>query len=292
MGGPCHAATSRFHPVVQRPRAPTQFPPAGGVAIATRILVGGVSHRLGDTDIIRTLDLTIEAGSFVALVGPSGSGKSTLLRLVSGLDTPAAGKIERTSTSASASSGRGNGAMAFVFQDAQLLPWRTVLDNVALPLELAGFPKATARERARAPLADVELADAAERFPDQLSGGMRMRVSIARALINEPELLLLDEPFAALDELTRQRLDERLRTLFLRKRMTVLFVTHALAEAVFLADRALVFSPRPARLVLDHAIRLPEHRSGGMRSQLAFVEQTAVLYQALERSGSLNEADA
>jgi NitT/TauT family transport system ATP-binding protein len=267
--------------VVQRPRAPTQVSRAGGVTIATRILVEGVSHRLGDTDIIRTLDLTIEAGSFVALVGPSGSGKSTLLRLVSGLDVPAVGKIERT-----------GGAMAFVFQDAQLLPWRTVLDNVALPLELAGVPKAAARERARAPLADVELADAADRFPDQLSGGMRMRVSIARALINEPELLLLDEPFAALDELTRQRLDERLRELFLRKRMTVLFVTHALAEAVFLADRALVFSPRPARLVLDHPIRLPEHRSGALRSELPFVEQTAALYRALERSGSLDEANA
>ncbi|HEX2660278.1 MAG TPA: ATP-binding cassette domain-containing protein, partial [Polyangia bacterium] len=167
--------------------------------MATRILLQGVSHRIGDTDIIRPLDLTIEAGSFVALVGPSGSGKSTLLRLVSGLEAPATGAIERAP-----------GAMAFVFQDAQLLPWRTVLDNVALPLELAGVPKADARERARAPLADVELTDAAERFPDQLSGGMRMRVSIARALVTEPALLLLDEPFAALDELTRQRLDERL----------------------------------------------------------------------------------
>jgi len=257
-----------------------------GVAIATRVLIDGVSHRFGETEVIRGVDVTIEAGSFVALIGPSGSGKSTLLRLVSGLEAPTAGRIDRSSPGGPAAAG----GIAFVFQDAQLLPWRTVLDNVALPLELAGVPRPEARARARVPLADVELADVAERFPDQLSGGMRMRVSIARALVNEPALLLLDEPFAALDELTRQRLDERLRGLYLRRRMTVLFVTHSLAEAVFLADRALVFSPRPARVVLDQPIRLPAERVGALRSELGFVEQTAVLYQALERHGALDDS--
>jgi NitT/TauT family transport system ATP-binding protein len=239
-----------------------------------------VSHHFGETEVLRGLDLTIEAGSFVALIGPSGSGKSTLLRLVSGLEAATEGRVERS-----------GGGMAFVFQDAHLLPWRTVLDNVALPLELAGVPRREARARAQAPLADVELSEVAQRFPDQLSGGMRMRVSIARALVTEPQLLLLDEPFGALDELTRQRLDERLRDLYLRRRMTVMFVTHSLAEAVFLADRALVFSPRPARVVLDHPIRLPAERAGALRSELGFVEQTAVLYQALARHGALDEAN-
>jgi NitT/TauT family transport system ATP-binding protein len=251
---------------------------------ATLVRIDGVSHRFGETEVIRGVDLTIEAGSFVAMIGPSGSGKSTLLRLVSGLEAPTEGRIDRSSP--------GAGGIAFVFQDAQLLPWRTVLDNVALPLELAGVPRGEARARARAPLGDVELADVADRFPDQLSGGMRMRVSIARALVNDPALLLLDEPFAALDELTRQRLDERLRGLYLRRRMTVLFVTHSLAEAVFLADRALVFSPRPARVVLDLPIRLPEQRVGALRSELGFVEMTAVLYQALERHGALDDSRA
>jgi NitT/TauT family transport system ATP-binding protein len=136
----------------------------------------------------------------------------------------------------------------------------------------------------------VELADVHDRFPDQLSGGMRMRVSIARALVTEPGVLLLDEPFAALDELTRQRLDERLRRLWLARRMTVIFVTHALAEAAFLAERALVMSRRPGRIVLDHRLQLPEERSLALRTDLAFVEQTALLYRALEAHGALDEA--
>jgi NitT/TauT family transport system ATP-binding protein len=253
--------------------------------------VHDVSHRYGDTHVLRHLELAIEASSFVALVGPSGCGKSTLLRLVSGLESPTAGRIELEPKSASPPvTTRGSKGLAFVFQDAHLLPWRTVLDNVALPLELAGVSRAEARRRALAPLADVELSDVASRFPDELSGGMRMRVSIARALVTEPELLLLDEPFAALDELTRQRLDERLRALYLRRKITVLFVTHSLAEAVFLADRVLVFSPRPARIVLDHRVDLAAERSGALRTELSFVQQTSILYQALESHGSLEEA--
>ncbi|HEX3854235.1 MAG TPA: ATP-binding cassette domain-containing protein, partial [Polyangiaceae bacterium] len=240
------------------------------------------------------IDLAIEAGSFVALLGPSGCGKSTLLRFISGLESPSAGSILLSSGDGASSGAATHAAtkLAFVFQDAQLLPWRTVLDNVALPLELQGVSRAEARRRARGPLSEVELSDVHDRFPDQLSGGMRMRVSIARALVTEPELLLLDEPFAALDELTRQRLDERLRRLWLARRMTVIFVTHALGEAAFLAERALVMSRRPGRVVLDHRLELPAERGMDLRTAGAFVEQTAILYRALERHGGLDDSHA
>ncbi|HYP76495.1 MAG TPA: ATP-binding cassette domain-containing protein [Polyangiaceae bacterium] len=238
---------------------------------------------------LEDIDLVIEAGSFVALLGPSGCGKSTLLRFISGLDQPASGSVV-LSPEANAQEPGTRTKLGFVFQDAQLLPWRSVLDNVALPLELQGMSRTEARERARGPLAEVELGDVHERFPDQLSGGMRMRVSIARALVTEPSVLLLDEPFAALDELTRQRLDERLRKLWQRRRMTVIFVTHALAEAAFLAERALVMSRRPGRIVLDQRLQLPEERNLDLRTDPDFVAQTALLYGALSRHGGLDDA--
>ncbi len=239
---------------------------------------------------MKDIELVIEAGSFVALLGPSGCGKSTLLRFISGLAAPASGSVVISRAADEDASARTK--LGFVFQDAQLLPWRSALDNVALPLELQGMSRAEARERARGPLAEVELSDVLERFPDQLSGGMRMRVSIARALVTEPSVLLLDEPFAALDELTRQRLDERLRKLWQARRMTVIFVTHALAEAAFLAERALVMSRRPGRIVLDHRLVLPHDRSLDLRTESAFVAQTALLYRALEQHGALDDASA
>jgi NitT/TauT family transport system ATP-binding protein len=234
------------------------------------------------------IDLDIDAGRFVAILGPSGCGKSTLLRLISGLDRPTSGQLAVT---LSADGGRAPTAvprrgLAFVFQDAHLLPWRTVLDNVALPLELRGMSEGEARRLAEAPLADVELADAMQRYPDELSGGMRMRVSIARALVTEPELLLLDEPFAALDELTRQRLDEKLRALWRTRQITVVFVTHSLSEAVFLAERAVVMSKRPGRIVLDRTLELPVDRSATIRTDVAFAREMSVLYDALEKHGT------
>jgi NitT/TauT family transport system ATP-binding protein len=221
------------------------------------------------------LDLDVGPGEFVALLGPSGCGKSTLLRLVAGLDRVDAGSVEVD--------GAG---IAFVFQDAHLLPWRTVLANVALPLELRGDPPEARLAEARAAVAQVGLADAAERRPAELSGGMRMRVSLARALVTHPRLLLLDEPFAALDELTRYRLDDQLRALWLSRGMTVLFVTHAITEAAYLAERAVVFSPRPARIVLDHRVDLPRERSPVVRAEPAFARELRVLFEALERSGA------
>jgi len=228
--------------------------------------------------VLGEIDLEIAAGSFVALLGPSGCGKSTLLRLISGLDRPRRGSI--------AVDEQAGGELSFVFQEPRLLPWRTVLDNVALPLELRGTDRDAARRAARAPLAEVELSDSLDQYPDQLSGGMKMRVSIARALVTRPSLLLLDEPFAALDELTRQRLDERLRALWQRHGLTVIFVTHSLAEAAFLAQRALVMSKRPGRIVLDHELALPETRPANLRTSVEFVRETATLYDALEAHGT------
>ena len=176
------------------------------------------------------------------------------------------------------------GDTAFVFQDAHLLPWRTVLDNAALPLELLGCSKSERRDKAAEVLAQVGLADALGRYPAQLSGGMRMRVSLARALVTDPRLLLLDEPFAALDEITRQQLDDQLRELWLRRKLTVLFVTHSIAEAVFLGNRAIVFSRRPARVVLDEAIALPDERQADIRTTRDFAEISSRLFAALHRA--------
>jgi NitT/TauT family transport system ATP-binding protein len=250
----------------------------------------GLGHVFGDgTVALDGIDLDVERGSFVALLGPSGCGKSTLLRLIAKLEKVTRGTLEIDGAhGAGASTGPNDGAadIAFVFQDAHLLPWRTVLENVALPLELRGVSAEGAEQRARACIADVELEDSARRYPDELSGGMRMRVSIARALATDPSLLLLDEPFAALDELTRQRLDERLRNLWIRRKMTVLFVTHSLAEAAFLAERTIVMSRRPGRIVLDRTLDLPFERPGAIRTDVAFARETALLYDALERHGS------
>lgn len=218
------------------------------------------------------VELTVEEGQFVALLGPSGCGKSTLLRLIAGLDAPSGGRVELA----------GDPQLAYVFQDPHLLPWRTVLRNVALPLELRGVPKPEAAAKAQDALAGVDLAEWGGHYPAQLSGGMRMRVSLARALVTEPRLLLLDEPFGALDELTRLRLDERLRALWRERGLTVLFVTHSISEAVLLAERALVFSPRPARVALDLEIELPADRGRAVRTSQAFAALTERLAQALE----------
>ncbi len=235
----------------------------------------------GGVPVLDGMTLDIAAGSFVALVGPSGCGKSTLLRLVAGLDRPDAGTL---SFSPALEHTRDTRApIAYVFQDAHLLPWRSVLDNAALPLELTGVPALERREAARAMLEHVGLGDATSRYPAELSGGMRMRVSLARALVTRPRLLLLDEPFAALDELTRNRLDDQLRVLWRELGMTVLFVTHSLSEAAYLAERAVVLSRRPARVMLDHPLALPAERHAALRAEPAFAREIGLLHQALER---------
>ena len=206
---------------------------------------------------IEGMDLRIDAGEFLAVLGPSGCGKSTLLRMIARLSAPDAGRIVTEPDQFQT---------AFVFQDAHLLPWRTTLDNIALPLELMGFGRDERHAKARAVLAQVGLADAEARYPAQLSGGMRMRVSLARALVTEPRLLLMDEPFAALDEVTRFSLEVQLRDLWQRHGMTVIFVTHSISEAAFLANRAVVLARRKGRIRLDRRIELPPERTNDLRS--------------------------
>jgi NitT/TauT family transport system ATP-binding protein len=248
-------------------------PPAStGIAIdlkgIRRVFSGGLIALDG-------IDLKVDAGEFLAILGPSGCGKSTLLRIIAGLDKPDAGTM---------SVGTDEQRTSFVFQDAHLLPWRNALKNVALPLELMGVDRLKCLSEAAGALKLVGLSDAMNRYPAELSGGMRMRVSLARALVTKPSLLLLDEPFAALDEITRHQLDEDLHRLWQDRRMTVLFVTHSISEAAFLAQRAVVLTRRPGRVLLDHKLELPEWRTSGLRMEVQFSRQMQTLLQGLERS--------
>ena len=262
----------------------TQSAPTG-IAVALR----GVRRSFAsDGDVVEAIagiDLSVAAGEFLALLGPSGCGKSTLLRIIAGLDRQDAGEVRLEGHQADVRADADE-RVAFVFQDAHLLPWRDVLGNVVLPLELLGRPVGERRDAALAGIAQVGLTDAAHRLPGQLSGGMRMRVSLARALVTRPRLLLLDEPFAALDEITRQSLDDQLRALWVETGVTVLFVTHSTAEAAFLAERAVVLSPRPARVVLEHVLDLPAERRTELRAEPRFARETAVLFAALRGSGA------
>jgi NitT/TauT family transport system ATP-binding protein len=249
---------------------PLQVPVTETAEVAVEL--NDLGRAFAGTQVIDGLNLRIPGGEFLALLGASGCGKTTLLRLIAGLDCPDGGEI-RLAPAAQ--------AKAYVFQDACLLPWRRVLDNVALPLELKGVPRAERQAIARQLIQTVGLGAALDRFPDELSGGMKMRVSLARALVTQPRLLLLDEPFAALDEFTRQYLDDHLQALFLDRRMTVVFVTHSIAEAVFLADRVVMLGPRGGGIVLDHRVALPRPRDAGTRVSAAYLAQIQCLAAAL-----------
>jgi len=203
---------------------------------------------------VEGVSLDVAEGDFLALLGPSGCGKSTLLRMIAGLIEPSAGRFAWREDLAA------RREIGFVFQEHTLMPWASALRNVALPLELAGTPRREAECRAAEWLARVELAGFEAAYPRQLSGGMRMRVSIARALVTRPRLLLMDEPFAALDEITRFRLNADLLKLWQEERFTAIFVTHSVFESVFLAERILVMSPRPGRVSAELRVP-PEHRA-------------------------------
>jgi ABC-type nitrate/sulfonate/bicarbonate transport system ATPase subunit len=205
---------------------------------------------------LRDVRIHVPSGSIACVVGPNGSGKSTLLRLVAGLLPPDTGELRVGGTRADGPDPR----IGLVFQEPRLLPWRDVVGNVAFPLELAGVGRSERRDRAARAIELVGLAGFEQARPAQLSGGMRQRAAVARALVGEPSVLLLDEPFSALDALTRERLDLELLRLWERTGMTMLVVTHDISEAVFLGDRVLVLSPRPGRVVADVPVTLPRPR--------------------------------
>jgi NitT/TauT family transport system ATP-binding protein len=227
--------------------------------------------------VLDDLSLTANAGEFVSLVGASGCGKSTLLKAIAGLSAISSGSIQIGGESSEAA----REAMSFVFQDATLLPWRTASRNVELALELKGIAAAQRKARVDAVLELVGLGAVRHYYPRQLSGGMKMRVSIARALATTPQLLLMDEPFAALDELTRQRLNEELLALRQRQRSTTLFVTHSLAEAVFLSDRILLMGAEPGRVCDEITVTLPSTRTAELRHESSFLQLVAHLGRRL-----------
>jgi NitT/TauT family transport system ATP-binding protein len=222
------------------------------------------------TDALHNTSVSVAAGEFVSIVGPSGCGKSTLLRLASGLIPPTSGNIART------------GSVQFVFQDSTLLPWRSVRRNISLNLELQKIEKTEVDERTNSALALVGLLDSAEKLPRQLSGGMKMRTSLARSLVCEPDMYLFDEPFAALDEFSRERLNVELRSMLSTRNAASLFVTHSIAEAVFLSHRVLVMSPRPGTIVREFAIPFGPDRQQELRYSPEFAQLSGEIAQSTQ----------
>jgi len=223
------------------------------------------------------LDLDVEAGDFVALLGPSGCGKSTALRLIAGLSMPSTGEVKVSRQHEE----RARHAIGFVFQEPTLMPWTSVRENVRLPLRLAHVGKADADARIAEALTRVGLAEFADAFPRELSGGMKMRVSLARALVTDPDILLMDEPFAALDEITRFRLNDDLLSLWRNLRKTVIFVTHSVFESVYLSQRVVVMTARPGRIGADIRIEAAESRGETFRMSLDYAEYCRRVSQAL-----------
>ncbi len=238
-----------------------------GLAGIPEIAIAGVKKQFGNARaILESIDLVVAKQEFISLIGPSGCGKSTILKLIAGLASPTSGTIRVDGMTPL----NARETISFVFQDATLLPWRTVTQNIALGLELERMPNAR-REREVAALLDlVGLKHVAAAYPRELSGGMKMRVSIARALATNPRLMLLDEPFAALDEMSRDRLNEEILRLRSEQSWTAVFVTHSVPEAVFLSDRIVVLAPNPGRIYAEFLVELPEPRTSAIRSTPEF----------------------
>ena len=229
------------------------------------------------------LDLDVRRGEFVALLGPSGCGKSTALRLIAGLAAPTSGMVEVSHHEGETRPGRKIG---FVFQEPTLMPWTSVSENVRLPLKLAHAPAAEAGARVDEALARVGLTEFADSYPRELSGGMKMRVSLARALVTDPDILLMDEPFAALDEITRFRLNNDLLALWRNLGKTVIFVTHSVFESVYLAQRVLVMTQRPGRIGAEIKIETPEPRGEEFRTSAEYAHFCREVSAALAPSYS------
>ena len=239
-----------------------------GVRGVSKVFANGV-------EALANVSLEVQAGEFLSVLGPSGCGKSTLLRLIAGLAEPTTGTIDWSDDS-------GRADLGFVFQEPTLMPWATALANVALPLKLRGMAKSEREARAAEALDNVGLKGFERVWPRELSGGMKMRVSLARALVLQPRLLLMDEPFAALDEITRHRLNDDLLELWQRSGVTIVFVTHSVFESVFLSQRIVVMSARPGRVSAELAVTTPYPRSQAFRTS---AEYAAWCRQASSRLG-------
>ncbi len=287
---PCHEDRTRSVP------AAISTPSAGDLAVAGSRDAGGrplVSLRdisktfSNGTVALRGVDLTICERQFVSLLGPSGCGKSTVLRIIAGLGEPTAGTVDWPGAGHDVA-GRPEREIGFVFQEPTLMPWATAFNNVWLPLRLRGVSKSAARDRVVEALQMVGLEKFAESYPRELSGGMKMRVSIARALVTRPKLLLMDEPFAALDEITRFRLNDDLLNLWETFGWTVVFVTHSVFESVYLSNRIVVMAARPGRIHADLAVDAPYPRSEAFRMSEAYNEYcrraSGALHAAMEAS--------
>jgi NitT/TauT family transport system ATP-binding protein len=229
------------------------------------------------------IDLRVQPGEFVTLIGPSGCGKSTLLKLIANLIAPTSGELGWWGDDF-ARVGQAGRRMAFVFQEPTLMPWSRVETNVRLPLDLSGAAGAQVATRVDAALTQVDLAKFRRHYPRQLSGGMRMRVSIARALVTDPDLLLMDEPFGALDEFTRNKLDDDLLRLSFERRLTTIFVTHSLYEAVFLSTRVIVMASNPGRVFAEFRVDEPEPRGDDFRTGIRFAELSRDLSKILHEA--------
>ncbi len=238
----------------------------------------GPVHALSD------INLNVEQGEFISLIGPSGCGKTTLMRAVADLEKPTSGSVQVRGMSASEA--RQQRSYGYVFQAPALYPWRTVEKNISLPLEIMGFSPAQRQERAKQYLALVNLEGFEKKYPWQLSGGMQQRVSIARALSFEPDLLLMDEPFGALDEITRDYLNEQLLRLWEQTQKTVMFVTHSISEAVFLSTKIVVMSPRPGRIIDVIDCDLPKDRTLDIRESPEFLHIAQQVRQGLKSGHS------
>jgi NitT/TauT family transport system ATP-binding protein len=250
------------------------------------IKLAGVSQTFrtgsGRVDALSDIDLDIDDGEFVAVIGRSGCGKSTLLRLVAGLLSPTGGEVFVAGSRVA----KPRRDVAMMFQKAALLPWRSVLDNVLLPIEMFGWRRAQYQDRARSLLDTVGLGGFHDRLPHELSGGMQQRVALCRALIQRPKVLLMDEPFSALDALTREEMSEELQRIQVDLMATTIFVTHSIQEAVLLADRVVVLSPRPGRIRKIIDVAIPRPRSFGYNAHMADVAQvTAELHELLLVTG-------
>ncbi|MGB4777407.1 ABC transporter ATP-binding protein [Microbacterium sp.] len=246
------------------------------------VSAAGVDRVFGTRTRVQALagvDLEVSAGEFVSLIGPSGCGKSTLMRLIADLDQPTSGDLRVFGKPARRA--RIDQDYGIAFQQAGLLPWRTVLQNIALPLELHGMPGPQRTARAAELAGLVGLTEFGERHPDELSGGMQQRVAIARALATEPRLLLMDEPFGALDEMTRERMQTELARIAAETAAAVVFVTHSIPEAVYLSDRVVVMSPRPGRITDIVDIPFGAERAEALREAPEFFERVTAVREAL-----------